>query len=183
MTGGENLPHRGPYLIAANHVDYLDGFFVSAVVYKVTKQPVYFITKTNNYWWTRVTIPIDPTNRGNSVDDALAYLKTGKIICNFIEGQRNSGRHLVRGRTGTARLGLHANVPIIPIGLVGSSSRNFLAAVANAMSGSAELDIHIGPSVDLGDLAGRGHDSAAVLEATHRIMAALVPLTGKAYIR
>jgi 1-acyl-sn-glycerol-3-phosphate acyltransferase len=109
------------------------------------------------------------------------HLQRGKIICNFIEGQRNAGKHLLSGKTGTARLALLANVPVIPVGLIGPSSRNFLASIANALSEHAELVLHVGEPVDLADLAGRGHDHAAVQEATQRIMAALVPLTGKAY--
>lgn len=182
VDGLNHLPNRGPYLIAANHVDYLDGFFISSVVYEATRQPVHFLTKTNNYWWTRVTIPIDEKRRSSSVDDAFMYLKRGKIICNFIEGSRNPLKYLLRGKTGTARLALLADVPVIPIGIQGGSSRNFLKAMTNIFTDRGEVRISIGQPVDVSDLKGR-LDGSAVHEATHRIMAALVPLTGKAYIR
>jgi 1-acyl-sn-glycerol-3-phosphate acyltransferase len=183
VEGTEYLPEQGPYLLAANHIDFLDGFYISCVVHQTRGHVVHFLTKTNNYWWTRSTIPIDPHRRSDTVDDAYRYLSNGKIICNFMEGERNPMKYLLRGRTGTARLALAGSVPTIPVGMSGNGGKSFLNSLTNLMTGRAAITIQIGEPVDLDDLRKEQSGYRAVQEATDRIMAALVPLTGKTYIR
>ncbi len=181
IEGGEHLPERGPYLVAANHIDYLDGFVVAAAIHDVRRQPAYFLTKSNNYWWTRSTIPIERRGRSASVDDAFGYLRRGRIICNFVEGQRNDGPHLLAGRTGTARLALLTGVPVIPVGLSGSSSQSFVRALTNLMTGDRKVAVRIGPPVELDAYRGQALSYELLQEATKAILRSLVPLTGKAF--
>lgn len=182
VSGLEHLPAQGPYLLAANHVDYLDGFYLSSAVHDVRRQAVYFLTKTSNYWWTRVTIPIDPNRRSDSLEDAFVHLRDGKIIGNFIEGERNFARHLLRGRTGTARLALESGVTVIPVGLNAKPSRNFLQSLTNVIADRAEASVAFGPPVDLSRFHDRPLDYGTLRAATDEIMRAIVPLTGKAYV-
>ncbi|MBI4093206.1 MAG: 1-acyl-sn-glycerol-3-phosphate acyltransferase [Candidatus Kerfeldbacteria bacterium] len=182
VSGDEYLPPDGSsYLLAANHVDFLDGFYVAAAVYAARQHRVYFITKTNNYWWTKTTIPIASSRKAASVDDAFGYLKSGKIICNFIEGERNPNTRLLRGKTGVARLALVANVPVIPVGIIGSSSSTFVQSLTNLMAGGKDVKVHFGREVDLTEFRGLDIDYNVLQAATREIMRALVPLCGKAY--
>ncbi|MBI5405057.1 MAG: 1-acyl-sn-glycerol-3-phosphate acyltransferase [Candidatus Kerfeldbacteria bacterium] len=183
VVGAEHLPLKPPYLLAANHIDFLDGFYIAAAVDRNRKHTVYFITKTNNYWWSQTTISISKSKGRTSLDTAFRYLKSGKIICNFIEGQRNSTRTLSPARSGTARLALLTGVPVIPVGIRGPVGKNFVRSLTNLVTERKSVEVRFGPPVDLTDLADRADQSAAVAEASHRIMAALVPLTGKAYVR
>lgn len=181
IEGGEWLPPAPPYLLAANHVDYLDGFFISAAVFAERRQAVYFITKSSNYWWTRATIPIDPDKRSESVDDAFSYLRSGKVICNFVEGNRNPERFLMKGKTGTARLALVANVPVIPVGIAGPSGKNFMQSLTNLFTDRGNITVRFGAPVQLDEFRSRQLDYDTLSRATDRIMQALVPLTGKVY--
>ncbi len=181
IIGREFLPPSPPYLLAANHVDYLDGFFISAAVFAERKQAVYFITKSSNYWWTRATIPIDQNKRSESIDDAFGYLRGGKVICNFVEGSRNPERYLLKGRTGTARLALVANVPVIPVGVAGPSGKNFMQSLTNLFTDRGDVTVRFGPPVPLDEFRLRQLDYDTLNQATDRIMQALVPLTGKVY--
>lgn len=181
VSGAKFLPARGPYILAANHLDYLDGFYIAMAVYQARKHPVYFLTKTNNYWWTTATIPIDHRPRAESVDDALQYLRAGKVICNFIEGQRNPTRRLMPGKTGTARLALLANVPVVPVGVVGPSALNFVQSLASLITDRQNVSVHFGPEVNLDDYRGRPFEYRTLKEATDEIMRVIVPLCGKAY--
>ncbi|MBI4090361.1 MAG: 1-acyl-sn-glycerol-3-phosphate acyltransferase [Candidatus Kerfeldbacteria bacterium] len=181
VSGAELLPRRGPYILAANHLDYLDGFYIAMAVYQSRQHKVYFLTKTTNYWWTNATIPIEAGRRSESVDDALRHLRAGRVICNFIEGQRNSSRRLLPGKTGTSRIALLADVPVIPVGVVGPSARNFAQSLASLITERENVAVHFGPEVDLDRWRRQPLDYRALQAATDQIMRALVPLTGKAY--
>lgn len=183
VSGAECLPLKPPYLLAANHIDFLDGFYIAAAVDRNRKHTVYFISKTNNYWWSKTTIAISKSKDRTSLDTAFRYLKGGKIICNFIEGQRNASRTLSPARSGTARLALLTGVPVIPVGLRGPAGRNFVRSLTNLVTERKSVEVRFGAPVELSDLVGHAGRPAAVEEATHRIMAALVPLTGKTYVR
>jgi len=182
IIGAEYLPAHGPYLLAANHIDFLDGFYVALAVHESRGHDVFFLTKSNNYWWTRVTLPIDDRKRSESLDDAVQYLHQGKIICNFIEGARNPLSHLLRGKTGTARLALLANVPVIPVGIASRSGKNFMRSVTNLIAERGNVAVKFGPAIDLEQFRGKEIDYALLQDATREIMRGLVPLTEKVYI-
>lgn len=182
VSGGEHLPSQGPYLIAANHIDYLDGFFIAMALHEINGHEVYFLTKSGNYWWTRAALPINPDHRSESVDDAMEYLQQGKIICNFVEGTRNTMLHLLRGRTGTARLALLAGVPVIPVGLSGPTGRNFVQSLTNLATSRKHVTVRFGPSIDLSRFRGKPMDYGLLQEATKEIMRGVVPLAEKLYV-
>lgn len=182
IQGGEHLPSKGPYLIAANHIDYLDGFYIAMALHEINGHEVYFLTKTNNYWWTRAALRINPDRRSESIDDALRYVHQGKIICNFIEGSRNVMLHLLKGRTGTARLALLADVPVIPVGLSGLSGRNFVQSLTNLVAMRKNLSVRFGPAIDLTRFRGKQPDYGILQEATREIMRGVVPLAEKVYV-
>lgn len=183
ISGGEHVPTKGPYLLAANHIDYLDGFFIAMAMHELNGHEVYFLTKSNNYWWTRAALPIDPARKADSIDDAVKYLREGRVICNFIEGSRNVNPHLLRGKTGTARLSLLADVPVIPVGIAGPSGKNFLQSVTNLITERGSIRVVFGEPIDLGPFKGKGLEYGLLQEATLAIMHGIVPLTEKVYIR
>ncbi len=182
IVGAEHLPVNGPYLLAANHIDFLDGFYVALAVHESRGHDVFFLTKSNNYWWTRVTLPISDKKKSESLDDAVQYLRQGKIICNFIEGARNPLSHLLRGKTGTARLALRANVPVIPVGIASKSGKNFMRSVTNLIAERGNVTVKFGPAIDLSQFRGKAPDYSLIQEATREIMRGLAPLTEKVYI-
>ncbi|MFA5069751.1 MAG: lysophospholipid acyltransferase family protein [Patescibacteria group bacterium] len=181
INGLENLPLKRPYLIAINHVDYLDGFFVSLAFEKTKKQDVYFLSKTNNYWWSAATLPIDPNDKTKSLKQAIDYLKSGKIICNFIEGQRNHENNLQEGKTGTVRMALAAQVPVIPIGIISKIHKNYCQAVFDLLSGGHRVIINIGKPLAFERYYSREISRELLSELTGQIMRQIVPLCGKTY--
>lgn len=181
VSGTDHLPERGPYILAANHIDFLDGFYIAAAVHEARRHQVYFLTKSNNYWWTQATISIDSARRSASIDDAFSHLRAGKIICNFIEGERNPNPRLLQGKTGIARLALVTNAPVIPVGIVGPGGATFLQSLTNLLTGARDVTIRFGPPVDLTEFRGLDLEYKTLQAATHEIMRQLVPLCGKAY--
>ncbi|MEK7637611.1 MAG: lysophospholipid acyltransferase family protein [Patescibacteria group bacterium] len=177
VAGLENLPRQGGFLLAANHVDWLDGFYIAVAVGLERGLPVHFLSSTNNYWWTTLTLKI-PRHRGEIIDAAAKFLTNGKVICNFLEGQRNPSSQLLPGKTGTVRMALAAGVPVIPVGITCDAGRNmgqslqFLFSPLHTVTlkFGAPLIFHIPP----GGISGKW-----LAGATNRLMRAIAPLCGK----
>lgn len=146
--GIENLPLRGGFLLAANHIDYLDGFFISAIVGRDRPRLVQFLSETNNYWWTGgTTIPIEKDAKAASLQKAFSTLQEGAVICIFPEGRRNNTARLLPGRTGLARLAAWSGKPVVPIGLEGPSAPNFLTSVFTFLFRRAPITVRVGAPI------------------------------------
>jgi len=182
INGIENIPEKGPYIIASNHIDFLDGPYITFAFYLAKKHTVYFLSKTNNYWWSKATLPIDPNNKSQSIEDAAKYLKEGKIICNFIEGRRNVKKHLLKGKTGSVRMALMARVPILPVGIIGQEEKNFAKSVTKMLTKNNHVIINIGEPINLENYYSQEITKKLLQDLTHEIMRKIAPLCEKFYI-
>lgn len=178
VDGAENLPPAGGYVIAANHVDWLDGFYIAAVVGSTRDIPVHFLTKTKNYWWTTVAIQIPTERHGAIVDTAVEALQRGQVICNFPEGQRSTGAQLQPGKTGTVRMAALANVPVVPLGISLPDGKTMRQSILNIMTTGREVTIRFGTPLHFALPAG-GMTETWLTTETRRLMAAIAPLAGK----
>lgn len=179
VQGLEHLPKRGGFVIAANHVDWLDGFFIAAAVGDYLNRPVFFLTKTNNYWWTTITIQIPTTGKGAIVDTAIQQLKKNRIICNFPEGVRNRSKTLAPGKTGTARIAMMAGVPVIPLGISCDSGKTMAQSLLYLASPKHQVALKFGAPLTFGQ--HNNPDPVEVQTATAAIMRAITPLAGKSF--
>ena len=181
INGLENLPEKGAYIIAVNHIDYLDGPFIS-LAFEIKKGlDVYFLSKTKNYWWSAATLPIDSENKTKSVAQAAQYLKEGKIICNFIEGQRNPAESLLTGRTGAVRSALTARVPIVPVGLICRFYPSYLKSLAGLLTGRHKAIINIGRPVSFEEHHHQEITKPLLEELTREVMKKIGSLCQKKY--
>ena len=128
--GLENLPGQGPALLVSNHsgVLPLDGAMIALAVHehmdRFTRALIatWFGSLPMLSWFLRRT--------GGTLghpDDALRLLGSGEIVLVFPEGVRGTGkpfreRYRLRrfGRGGYIEMALRAQVPIIPISVVGA---------------------------------------------------------------
>jgi 1-acyl-sn-glycerol-3-phosphate acyltransferase len=177
IHGLEHLPTSGSFVIAANHVDWLDGFYIAATIGEALGIPVYFLTKSNNYWWTQIAIQIPPEKK-NTVEIAVEALRSGKVICNFPEGQRNSTNTLLPGKTGSVRMAALAGVPIIPLGIQSSSKKNMAASILQMMQKNHCVEISIGPALSF-SIPEHGVTEEWLKTSTHQLMGAIAPLCHK----
>lgn len=130
VAGLEFLPTRSGFLIAANHIDFLDGALLSAVLWPQIHRRIIFLSRTANYWlFGSPTIPVSNGNRAEALTRARRVLDQGEAVFFFIEGERNPTDVLLRPKTGVARLALQSGAPIVPIGLRGPSHGSFLASL------------------------------------------------------
>ncbi|MCI0586597.1 MAG: 1-acyl-sn-glycerol-3-phosphate acyltransferase [Planctomycetes bacterium] len=123
----ENRPtFPGPYILAPNHVSFLDPIVVqsasrSRIVFLMTA--VYWGSRGAN-WWYRFcrALPVYMGGRSNrpSLAAAVRALRRGRILTIFPEGSRSRDGRLQRGRPGVAMIATLARVPVVPVALIGT---------------------------------------------------------------
>lgn len=125
VRGAENLPADGAVVLAANHVTNFDVIPMQLSV----PRPIFFMGKASLF-----KIPVFeaairdlgafPVHRGEKDEWALRHaarvLEHGQVLGMFPEGTRSKGKGLSVAKTGSARLALDANCPIVPMAVIGT---------------------------------------------------------------
>jgi 1-acyl-sn-glycerol-3-phosphate acyltransferase len=128
VEGRENIPKKGPAVLAANHQSFCDSFFIPLVV----TRKVTFLAKAEYFdswktaWFFRAAGQI-PIRRGGGRAGERALetarsevLGQGHTLGLYPEGTRTVDEYVHKGRTGVTRLSRECGVPIIPVGVVGT---------------------------------------------------------------
>lgn len=126
VTGVEHLPRRGPYILAANHCNYLDGIVLGAVVPRriafLVMPRVYHATPLHPWLHRQAgSIPInlerpDP----GAIRRALRLLEEGGVVGIFPEGPFSRNGQLAEGQPGVAMIALRSGVPVVPVAIHGT---------------------------------------------------------------
>jgi 1-acyl-sn-glycerol-3-phosphate acyltransferase len=125
VQGLENFPLDGPVVIACNHVTNFDVFPMQLCL----PRPIFFMAKVELFKFPLMAIALPnlgafPVYRGEK--DAWAMRHARKVLEHkqtlgmFPEGTRNKGRGLGIAKTGTARLALETQSPIVPMVVTGT---------------------------------------------------------------
>lgn len=126
VSGLENLPKEGSFLIAANHASFLDPPLIGS---QVPRQIAYFARKTlwkkgiASWWLDEVgTIPVDRDGGQDvsAIKRVLKALKSDKGLILFPEGTRTSDGLLQEPKAGVGLIACRAQVPVIPAQIFGS---------------------------------------------------------------
>ena len=129
VSGTENFPKKGGFVIAANHTSYLDIPALSFTICKSIKKEARYIAKKELFYSpimryileTGGAIPVDRSKKDENVfEEAIKLLKKGEVIVVYPEGTRTLTGKIQKGRTGVARLALWAKVPVVPVGIKGT---------------------------------------------------------------
>ena len=125
VTGVEHVPLEGGAVMACNHPGGLDSF----VLGYASPRQVYYMAKRELFnvhpLVTRFLHGIGafPINRGArdtaAIEHSVKLLLEGRVLGMFPEGTRNRGLPLRRGRSGVVRVALEADVPIVPVAVMG----------------------------------------------------------------
>ena len=129
VTGRQQLPRNGPFILCPNHQSYLDPFFlISTLPYRLVRQMFavgaaeYFETPLMA-WLARQCklVPVDPdANLVGAMRAAARGLRHGKILLLFPEGERSIDGAVKRFKKGAAILAQHGNVPMVPVAIRGT---------------------------------------------------------------
>lgn len=182
VEGIEHLPTDRSFIIAANHIDFLDGFYLTAALARRCHRRIRFLSETGNYWWTGgATIPVNPEDKAASIARAVATLAVGDPVCFFVEGKRNPSSTLLAPKTGLARLSAATGAPVVPVGITGPSGKTFLESIRLLLSGRPGISVRIGQALTGVGLVQQDSTDAGLRATMDRVMVALAPLCGKQY--
>lgn len=126
VEGLEHLPADGPYIVAANHHNYLDGVVLGAAL----PRPIAFLVMPR-VWRATPLHPVLHRQIGSILLDlerpgvsalrrALRALDGGRVVGIFPEGPFSVRGRLERGLPGVGLLALRADVPVVPAGIRGT---------------------------------------------------------------
>ena len=167
--GREHLP-QGGFVLAANHNSNFDPWPLGVTLFP--NRYLRFMGKSELFWTPfkqfATAMGAFPVRRGQAdleaMERATQLCREGHIVVMFPEGTRRKKglrkKYEARAHTGAARIALDANVPLVPVGIVGTDRLGRLA----------KIRVAYGPPIPLDDLAGR--DDAPQV-ATERLMAAI----------
>ena len=125
VHGLENVPPDGALIVACNHNTNWDVIPMQLSMQRV----IFFMAKAELFKFSPLDIAFRnfgafPVNRGEkdawALRHALKVLAHGQTLGMFPEGHRSKGRGLGPAKTGTARLAIEANCPILPMAITGS---------------------------------------------------------------
>lgn len=174
-TGRENLPADSGFVLAANHTSNLDPWPLAMPLWP--GRQVYFMAKVELF--NPVLGPLlrvggaFPVKRGErdveAIETAVRLCREGKVVAMFPEGTR-ARKGIVkkfehRPRSGSARIALAADVPLVPAAISGT----------DRLLRFPQLKVAYGKPVQLDDLEGQTPREAAHV-ATERLMEAIYQL-------
>jgi 1-acyl-sn-glycerol-3-phosphate acyltransferase len=204
IEGREHVPAHGPAVLAANHQSFCDSFFLPLAL----RRRVTYVAKAEYFdswrtsWFFRAAGQI-PMNRGGgdasqrALDTARKVLDAGGLLGIYPEGTRAPDPRLHKGHTGAARLALRCDVPIIPVGIVGS--RAVQPPGSNLMRPFHSVTVRFGPPVTYrsnehtvttgicaddpeGGEGPRDIDQAELRALTDSLMEEIARLSGQEYV-
>jgi long-chain acyl-CoA synthetase len=122
--GLENLPEEGPFIVAPNHVSYLDAFVVAAALPRDVRRRTYWAGWTGAAFGNPLTrlisrlaqvVPVDPERAGfSSLAYGAAVLARGQNLVWFAEGERSRTGSLQQFKPGVGMILDHYPVPVVP---------------------------------------------------------------------
>ena len=127
IEGEHNLPDTGGCVLASNHNYGIDFILLAGTA----RRQVYFMAKAESFrvnpllsWFLRETgvFPVERSRHDiRALRTAVKIVRSGKILGMFPEGTRSKDGKLQRGKSGTARIAMAADVPVVPAVVLGSS--------------------------------------------------------------
>jgi 1-acyl-sn-glycerol-3-phosphate acyltransferase len=184
IFGREHVPKKGPYLIAINHVSLYDPPLILAF-WPVAPEGIGAIeiwNRPGQNILVRLYGSI-PVHRGEYdrklLDTMLSVLQSGRPLLLAPEGARSHGHGMQRAHPGVAYIAEKAGVPVIPVGIAGTTDDFFDRAIHLKRPG---LEIRIGKPVILPPVLGKGAERREALQANaDRVMQAIAALVPPEY--
>jgi len=181
VEGRENVPLTGPLILVANHVHVLDPIFLAFSF----PRWIIFVAKEELFrspffrFWLRWAGSVSIRREGRVrekqkiLKSARDALERGLILGMFPEGGRSQDGKLRKSKTGSAVIASKANVPLLPVGIVGTDKIRGVSWLWKR----PRIVVNIGKPFKLPPTSGRMSKSQMQLLTTQlmREIAALLP--------
>ncbi len=192
VEGLENIPARGPAILASNHLSFSDSFFLPVVVpRRVTfmAKAEYFNTPGVKGFLSRLffraagQVPVDRSDsdaaRG-AMNTGVRLLRQGALLGIYPEGTRSPDGRLYKGKTGVARVALEAGVSVIPCAMIGTDKIQPTGRKIPRLR--PRPTVRIGAPLDFSRYEGLAGDRFVERSMTDEILYELMVLSGQEYV-
>ncbi|MEG0074432.1 MAG: lysophospholipid acyltransferase family protein [Eubacterium sp.] len=163
ITGKENIPEEGNYIICPNHVSIYDPVVIASQI----KRQVHFMAKAELYEnpflkWLMLAVGTIPVDRHHvSMDtlrESLKVLKDGGILGIFPEGTRAKDGERLKPMDGFVVFALKTKSPIIPVHITGEYKFR------------GKINIKFGKSIELNECYGKKIKAEEISKISQKIM-------------
>ena len=188
VRGRENVPASGPFIIASNHLSFIDSMAIPLMSPRrvgYLAKAEYFTTPGFTGWLTKTlftalgALPVErQTHRAaqEALDTAMTVLKAGGGFGVYPEGTRSKDGRLARGKTGVAWLALTADCPVVPVGITGTDR---IQPIGARYWRPHRFSVTFGTPLTFPEHRGQAGKGKARREVTDQIMTAVAQLTGQ----
>ena len=128
VSGLENLPPHGPYILSSNHQSYIDPMILASVLPREILETSFAVGTSDIFGqgimrklarWIHVVV-LDPDANLVPAMRAGAYgLRHGRVLVLYPEGERSIDGSPRIFKKGAAILSIHTQAPIVPIAIEG----------------------------------------------------------------
>jgi 1-acyl-sn-glycerol-3-phosphate acyltransferase len=191
IEGLHHVPARGGAILASNHLAVADSFLLPLLV----PRRITFLAKREYFtapgllgWIKKVfftshgQVPVDRSSASAAqaaLETAIRLLREDKVLGIYPEGTRSPDGRLYKGKTGVARMALEAEVPVIPVAMIGTDKVN---PIGSRYWRPHRVHIRIGEPLDFSRYAGMAGDRFIERSMTDEIMYTLMELSGQTYV-
>ena len=125
IIGSENIPKKGGFILASNHISNLDPIVLAAVCFRELS----FIAKDSLFKnpvarWLLLNLGAFPIKRDSldvgAIKETIDKLRLGEAILMFPQGTRKDFNPLDQPKAGVAMIAQKADVPILPAFIKGT---------------------------------------------------------------
>jgi 1-acyl-sn-glycerol-3-phosphate acyltransferase len=191
VEGLENVPDKGPAILASNHLSFSDSFFLPLVVPRhisFMAKSDYFTGRGVKGWFTKAffagvgQVPVDRSG-GRASEAALLtglrILGEGHLFGIYPEGTRSPNGTLYRGKTGLARMAMEAEAPVIPVAMINTYEIQPPGIIRPRLR---RVGVRIGAPLDFSRYEGLSNDRFVLRSITDEVMYELMTLSGQEYV-
>src|SRR4051794_27720135 len=187
VEGLENLPKKGPAILASNHLSFSDSIFLPLML----RRRVTFVAKAEYFedkktaWFFRAVGQI-PIKRGGgsaslrALESAQEVLEAGHLFGIYPEGTRSPDGRLYKGHTGVGRLALRTRAPVFAVAMLGTRDAQPIGQAKPRFF--MPITIRISRPLTFERLYERPTDPLALRQITDEIMFELSELSGQQYV-
>ncbi len=120
VNGKKNLPKKGAYIVACNHISNYDPLLVSMT----QKRQIYYMAKAELFekkFFAALIRELGafPVERGagdgKAINEAEEIVKDGRLLGIFIEGTRSKTGEFLRPKSGASMVAFQTKTSVIPV--------------------------------------------------------------------